>query len=251
VATDEHQEFYSYWLKSSSSTKFLDTFPYELSFGPIPKTTEALLPFHPSRMLGNQILVTESYNRILHRLLRLRSRDMDMGDTCGALLTGQPGTGASMSRSPLRAKTHRCIRSLGKSTFLKFMLMSLISAHQVVLLCDNQWIHLFYHGQAYFRSTEDGFEDIPKLREDTYFPLWALIDLDFGESLPPLNRHTNVWPIQVSSPNPIRWKAWHKQYRAALLGMPLWNMKELRRGYVSLFPFCHQSRPCRSMEVRR
>lgn len=41
---------------------------------------------------------------------------------------------------------------LGKTTFLKFVLARLISAGQVVLLCDNTEVYLFYHGQVYFQT---------------------------------------------------------------------------------------------------
>jgi len=46
----------------------------------------------------------------------------------------------------------------------------------------------------------------------------------------------NLWPIQASFPDPVRWKAWRKQLRGALYGMPLWNTEDLVKGYVfSLF----------------
>jgi len=92
VITDGYQEFYKHWLKSSSNTNFLDTFPYELSLGPdgVP-----LLPFDDSNTSGSQILVTESYNCMLRRLLHLRSEDSR--DNKGAVLTGQPGIGISKS----------------------------------------------------------------------------------------------------------------------------------------------------------
>ena len=78
--------------------------------------------------------------------------------------------------------------------------------------------------------------NLPK-RKTQYYPLWVLIDVDYENHGPPL-ASTNVWPIQTSSPNSARWKAWRKQTGGALLGMPLWNMDELMKGYVfSLFSF--------------
>jgi len=115
------------------------------------------------------------------------------------------------------------------------MLARLISAGQVVLLCGSLKIYLFYQGRVYMRLTQFGIESLPK-RRGKYCPVWALIDVDFNDRGPPLSSTSNVWPIQASSPNPIRWKSWRKQYGAAELGMPLWNKKELMAGYAfSLF----------------
>jgi len=179
---------------------------------------------------------------MLHRLLRLRIKDM--GRRVGAVITGQPGIGVSLRlRSSPHVTTHQRIRPPGKTTFLKFMLAFLISARQVVILCNSKKIYLFYRGQVYSRPTSGSFYDLPK-RGTSYFPIWTLIDVDYGDGGPPLDSDQNVWPIQASSPNRIRWKSWRKQNRAALLGMPLWSMDELMKGYV--FSFW----PCRLMEVR-
>ena len=115
------------------------------------------------------------------------------------------------------------------------MLARLISAGQAVLLCGSFNIYLFYQGQVYMRLTQFGIDDLP-IRREKYCPVWALIDVDFNDRGAPLDSTSNAWPIQASSPNPIRWKSWRKQYGAAELGMPLWNKKELMAGYVfSLF----------------
>jgi len=116
--------------------------------------------------------------------------------------------------------------------FLKFMLARLISDRQVVLLCDINTVLLFYHGKVYSRPTQRGFGDLPEHQEAPYCPIWALIDMDCLEEGPPITGSDNIWPIQASSPNPIRWKSWRKQTGAALLGMPLWKMNELMEGYV-------------------
>jgi hypothetical protein len=47
-----------------------------------------------------------------------------------------------------------------------------------------------------------------------------------------LNTGGYIWLIQASSPKPVQWRVWAKQRKAALLGMPLWNMGELMEGYV-------------------
>ena len=147
-----------------------------------------------------------------------------------------------MTRSSPRTTTHRHVRPPGKTTFLKFMLARLISTRQVVVLCDNRRSYLFYAGTVYSRSAEFGFMNLPERQATRYFPVWALIDVDFENRGPNL-ASTNVWPIQASCPNPVLWHAWRKQHRAALLGMPLWSMEELMAGYVFT---CSLFLPCRS-----
>jgi len=53
-----------------------------------------LLPFHGGDTFKNRILVTKSYENMFYRLLRLREEDK--GDAKGAVITGQPGVGASL-----------------------------------------------------------------------------------------------------------------------------------------------------------
>jgi len=116
--------------------------------------------------------------------------------------------------------------------FLDFVLARLISARQVVLLCDTFTVHLFYHGKVYSRPTQCGFGDLPKRRGAPYCPIWALIDMDYQDQGPLMSGGDRIWPIQASPPEPIRWKSWSKQNGAALLGMPLWEMDELMEGCV-------------------
>jgi len=52
-----------------------------------------VLPFCRDETSGNRIVI-KSYNIIFHRLVRLRRKGK--GTTKGAVLTGQPGAGASL-----------------------------------------------------------------------------------------------------------------------------------------------------------
>ena len=184
---------------------------------------------------GNQILVIQAYEDMFRRLLDLRCEDM--GSARGAVVIGQPGTGTSTTRSPPCAATHRWIHSAGKTIFLTFMLAQLVSAHQVVLYYSPNRIVLFYRGEVYTRSSQYGFDDLPRHPEVSYCPVWTFIDMDYLDGPPPMTPESKVWPIQASSPIPSRWKSWRKQTGAALLGMPLWNMEELVMRYVfALFP---------------
>ena len=138
-----------------------------------------------------------------------------------------------MARSLRCMRTHQRIRSPGKSTFLKFMLARLIATHQVVLLCDSSDAYLFYCGQVYYHPMNDSvFHNLPAHKNIPYCPILSLIDVDYKDRGPPFESSSNIWPIQVSSPNPIRWKSWAKQNKAAVLGMPLWSTDELTEGYV-------------------
>ena len=184
---------------------------------------------------GNLVLVTQAYEDMFRRLLCLRGGDT--GSARGAVVTGQPGTGTSTTRSPPCSATHRWIHSAGKTTFLTFMLAQLLSAHQVVLYYSLERTILFYRGEVYTRSAQSGFRDLPYHPGISYCPVWTFIDMDYSNTPPPMARESRIWPIQASSPRPSRWESWRKQTGAALLGMPLWNMEELVKGYAfALFP---------------
>ena len=128
---DGYRKFYQNWRDSASRpSEFTNTSPYKLSLGEYPP------PFLPHDTSENQILVTESYEGLCgmyHRILDLRNCGRTSGR--GVVLTGQPGTGMPMTKSPPRTAPYRRIHTAGKSAFLKFMLVRLISACQVVVLC--------------------------------------------------------------------------------------------------------------------
>ena len=99
------QKFYDHWYTDSSGDDFINAFPYLLSLG-VNEDGASLLPFKSTSTSRNQIVVTKSYDDMLHRLLHLRMGDT--GDVQGVVLTGQPGVGAYVIGSPPRA-THRRI----------------------------------------------------------------------------------------------------------------------------------------------
>ena len=85
----EYQQFYDSWRNDTTKPgKFEEKFPYELHTGPV--------PFLAHETRGNKILVTESYEALYHRILRLRGQDM--GTATGVVVTGQPGAGESLLR---------------------------------------------------------------------------------------------------------------------------------------------------------
>jgi len=79
---------------ATTGPEFLNTFPYKLSLGTWPCGT-TLLPFRRRDTTGGQILVTESYNKLLNRIMAHRATGAQ-----GVVLTGQPGTGRFLWLDP-------------------------------------------------------------------------------------------------------------------------------------------------------
>ena len=147
---------------------------------------------------------------------------------------GSPAPVRLYDQIPTRATTHSRIRFAGKTTFLKFMLAWLITFHQVVVLADAPNLYLFYQGQVYHQPMLSGFMNLPEFVGPQYYPIWALVDLDFQKTRATLiTGSAKIWPIQAASPNPAQWESWFKQYGATRLGMPAgWTRQELIFGYV-------------------
>lgn len=84
----DFREFYKNWANKPTDFKFPSTFPYKLSLG---SNSGPLASFHSS--WRRRILVTQAYDDMFHRLLRLRMND----SVCnrGAVITGQSGIGGS------------------------------------------------------------------------------------------------------------------------------------------------------------
>ena len=128
--------------------------------------------------------------------------------------------------------THRYFCPQGKTTFLKFLLVWLLSANQVAIWCDPDSIYLFYHGVVYSRPTASRFVNLPRHNTSDYYPIWAPIDMDSEKKEPPVRPNHAIWPVQASSPNPVRWEIWFKYLNGSKLGMPQWNRADLARAYV-------------------
>ena len=96
LAENRYQKFYKTWRDKPSKSDFPNAYPYDLSLG----TDEdgPLLPFRSTNTLGDRILVTKAYDDVFHRILRLRAKDL--GGSRGAVITGQPGVGASLRPNP-------------------------------------------------------------------------------------------------------------------------------------------------------
>ena len=95
VTTAENEEyvtFYKLWRNPATRPTFDKEFPYELWIRAGPTLSPA----------GKPILITEAYDKMFRRLLRLRKEDLG-GEVKGAVITGQPGIGAPLTRyHPIR-----------------------------------------------------------------------------------------------------------------------------------------------------
>jgi len=111
------------------------------------------------------------------------------------------------------------------------MLVRLISERQVIVQFNGTATTLFKAGEVYIYQGS-GFAYVPVPREQSVIPVWTLIDVDSGETGAPLTEDLLIWPIQASSPKPVRWRSWSKQFRSAIWGLPLWTLEELVYGYV-------------------
>jgi hypothetical protein len=88
--TNGPQKFYEHWRNNSTESSFFNKeFSYTLSLG----VDSSCVPFSNNGALGDRILITKAYDDMFHRLLRRRAEDE--GNARGAVLTGQPGVGAS------------------------------------------------------------------------------------------------------------------------------------------------------------
>ena len=93
-----YQDFYKHWRNNPTrSEEFLRKFPYQLSLG-MDSDGRSLLPFHSKMTSEGKIVVTKSYDNMRLRLLCLRQEDE--GSNKGAVITGQPGSGASPCPDP-------------------------------------------------------------------------------------------------------------------------------------------------------
>ncbi|TFK73737.1 hypothetical protein BDN72DRAFT_893700 [Pluteus cervinus] len=148
------------------------------------------------------MVVRKSCRTLLHRTFKLRLLESPQG----VIVTGQPG--------------------IGKTTWLWFMLVSIIACRRPVLFhTSNTGTQPFHDGQIY-RISENPH---PFLQNTITY---ALIDVDLNLGPPPgylVPENEDTFPIQASSPNKEKYDRWTKQRNPGVWGMPLWENEELLR----------------------
>lgn len=129
--------------------------------------------------------------------------------------------------------------------FENFLLARLLSERQAVLYCfwSQSEAYLFHHNQVYRRlgPIQHCFNYLPESTTGTHI-LWTLMNAEDGTSGPlPINPRHRIWPIQLSSPNPVQYKVWCKHFNAAQWVTRIWTEEELWAGYVFILTFVLQS----------
>lgn len=73
--------------------------------------------------------------------------------------------------------------------------------------------------------------DLPRPKSWQIF-LWSLIDKPVEDARSYIVMRP-CFPVQTTSPNPLRYKVWLKDNNPMFTALPLWTREELARGYVS------------------
>ena len=169
-------------------------------------------------------LVLDAYRTFLRKLLHYQQLDPD-----GAVvLTGQRGTGQSISPRPWAALT---VLLSGKTTWLWFLLVALLSNGDDVIFSSGERFRLF-HGERVYITTNP--LKIPSSSKAPERPLWCLIDADFQLHTPVslIAGNGARFPILACPPSGEWYRAWFDQRLPVVWGMPLWNQQDLLAGYA-------------------
>jgi hypothetical protein len=113
---------------------------------------------------------------------------------------------------------------VGKTLFLWYLLLRLLSMKQVVLLRADRQDILFYHDGVYGTSPATRARHLPSPHPGTF--IWSLFDLLSGEIFPELAIETRCFPVQCPSPNRALYP-WRKQRSPLYTVFPLWSIEEL------------------------
>ncbi|KAL5482842.1 hypothetical protein ACEPAI_9437 [Sanghuangporus weigelae] len=197
---EEWGKFLTYWQNKE--------FPEHERILPLAFDEENRLKNHLVQSQG-RILVVEHYRRLRNRIISIENLGLDQS----VLLTGQPG--------------------VGKTTWLWFMLIYLLTLKKNVALHTGGDTHLFYHDHVYIASsgTKVTWPPSTAVRDR----IWCLIDSDEHVGPPPIyltwKDEERIFPVHAASPNPARYYEWFKQRGGVIIGMPLWNEEEIIEGF--------------------
>ena len=111
------------------------------------------------------------------------------------------------------------------------MLIKLLSKGYDVLFVFTGAQTVLYRGEQAYHP----LAGIPRNNVFAFLPsdvhAWAPALIDWGASVgEPGVTYTNCFPIQASSPDPVRYRAWFKKCNALRWGLPLWSLEELALG---------------------
>jgi len=126
---------------------------------------------------------------------------------------------------------------IGKTLFLIDLLVRLLQLQQVVLFTlDGNILFLFYHRKVYttcltsLHTTQISFWlPQPKPQTPGVF-MWSLFDISERREPDMVLINHPCLPVQAASPDPVRFKIWHKEFQPMRVGLPLWTRDELAKG---------------------
>ncbi|EJD07138.1 uncharacterized protein FOMMEDRAFT_152496 [Fomitiporia mediterranea MF3/22] len=197
------QKFYWFWYAQDYEKMFKQKIiALAISEEGLGDEEKCCLPSIPQT--SNKLYVLDFYWKLVHALEAFQ----DMHPEKGIVLTGQPGT--------------------GKTAFLWFMLICCIMRHRNVLFYHNDVSRYFFEGRVYVAVRQN-----PILIEHPNIFTWSLIDSDLHAAPPPsylVKGSVNLFPVQASSPNEVRYRYWLKQRQGYIWGMPSWTFEELMEG---------------------
>jgi len=237
-AEENWRQFHANWYGAtgSQSASLVDPKSPSLSLEPLPPGLD------PS--ISSSIFIRESYVRMFDTVW---AKAMARQGRHGVIITGQPGTGAYLlSHIPYRV---RSISFEGKTLFSYYLLVRLLQRKQVVLFSpDGKMVYLCYHTEIYTVSMEalaaPGVGvSLPNPISSSNVFIWSLFDIRERKEPESFLVTRPCFPVQTTSPDPIRYRTWDKERIPLLTGLPLWTRDELAQGYVLLIThFC----PCLS-----
>ncbi|KAL5480206.1 hypothetical protein ACEPAI_1476 [Sanghuangporus weigelae] len=196
----ERGKFLAYWQNKE--------FPEHERILPLAFDEENRLENHLVQSQG-RILVVEHYRHLRNRIISIENLGLDQG----VLLTGQ--------------------RGVGKTTWLWFMLIYLLTLKKNVALHTKGRTYLFYHDRVYIASSGPDVTWPPSTAVRDR--IWCLIDSDERVGPPPSyltsKDEGRIFPVHAAPPNPARYYKWFKQRGGVVIGMPLWNEEEIIEGF--------------------
>jgi hypothetical protein len=140
----------------------------------------------------------------------------------GVVVTGQPGIGMHLSLTVVSfADDNHPTPNLGKTCFLYYLLLRLLSVGQPVALQVADIIVLFQRTGV---QLSDNTSRTGQLPDGT----WALTDSHTGFDKPCTAFLTkDVWVVQTTSPSPARWQSWLKERKAIVHWMDVVPLDEI------------------------
>ncbi|KAK7453965.1 hypothetical protein VKT23_011477 [Stygiomarasmius scandens] len=188
------QTFYSKWRNTPTTED--------------PTDVATLSTLSPGNPLFSDFVVRDEYKRMIEKVLF----HAWCHPSNGVLVTGQPG--------------------VGKTQWLRYLLICLLFKKQSVLFTWDKSALLFHQGTVYSKNGTVQHGDLP-YPDSNHLLLWTLIDTDgIVTQVPGYLYGLHCFPIHAASPNPDRFSVWVKKKTPAVFGFVEWDIDELFAGLV-------------------